>query len=341
MFNRALSIAALFSAAVVARAQSVLFDFDNVAAHTPLPIDVTVSGITAHLSYQFYGYSVQRADTMGFTPNGFSGNCIYPNTVYRDDLYIAFSQSLTEFSMLYSPQELACSSSAKMRVSAYMDATFVGTATTVAPGPGTWPTGQLAFNSATPFNRVVVHYESPPPTGGDYGVIFLSDAMAVTPADGTSTETLAPTKQTVNLGQVDGGGLSRLAVQDGQAETLCKYLVPSMTSPFVRLTLDYTTTKPTPRRIEFFTTSRMANPGLFKIRLLMLNNGWGGYDEVLPPTALGEEWKFGIGRPTDLPSAYIGANGKVQGWIEVFRAGPSSTAKPCIDIDLAVMKVSG
>ncbi|MBS1715752.1 MAG: hypothetical protein JST30_15605 [Armatimonadetes bacterium] len=322
-------------------AQSVAFGFDDVPAHTPLPIDVTAGGITAHLSYQFYGYSVQRADTMGFTPLGFQGNCIYPNTVFRDDLYIAFSEPLTEFSLLYSPQELACSSSATMRVTAYFDATTVGTSVTTAPGAGTWPTGQLSFSSSTPFNRVVVHYDAPPATGGDYGVIFLADQMAVSKVGGATTETLAATKQTVQLGQVDGGSMSRLAVQDGKAETLCKYLVPSMTSPFVRLTLDYTTTKTAPERIEFFTVSRMANSGMYSIRLLMFNFGWGGFDEVLRPTRIGESWQFGIGRPTDLPSAYVGADGKLQGRIEVFRSGPSATAKPCVDVDLAVMKVSG
>ena len=42
----------------------------------------------------------------------------------------------------------------------------------------------LSFNSGqlgSPFNEVVVHYQSPPPTGGDYGTIFVADNMTVTP----------------------------------------------------------------------------------------------------------------------------------------------------------------
>lgn len=56
-------------------AQSVLFDFDNAPLHSPFPIDLTVSGITAHFSANpaYYNYSIQRADALGFTPVGFAG----------------------------------------------------------------------------------------------------------------------------------------------------------------------------------------------------------------------------------------------------------------------------
>jgi hypothetical protein len=118
---------------------------------------------------------------MGFTPAGFSGNCIYPSSVYASDLHIAFFQALTDFSILYAPQELACDSSATMRVTAYMNGTLVGTATTNAVA-GTWPTETLRFSSAQRFNSVVVHYDARPITGGDWGPIFMADNMAVTPA---------------------------------------------------------------------------------------------------------------------------------------------------------------
>lgn len=119
---------------------------------------------------------------LGFTPAGFSGYCIYPNSVFAADLDIGFSQALTQFSILYAPEEYATDSSATMRVTAYMDGTFIGTSTTTASQPGTWPTATLSFSSLSAFNSVVVHYESPPPTGGDYGPIFMADNMYVTVA---------------------------------------------------------------------------------------------------------------------------------------------------------------
>ncbi len=67
-----------------------------------------------------------------------------------------------------------------MRVTAYMNGVYVGTNTAVADPPGTWPSATLSFSSVQPFNSVVVHYDAPPPTGGDYGVIFMADNMNVT-----------------------------------------------------------------------------------------------------------------------------------------------------------------
>jgi hypothetical protein len=161
-------------------AQSVLFDFENAAAHSPLPIDVTAGGITASFSSAGQGFSIQPANTIGFTPSGFSGNCIYPSSVFAADLRIRFSQALSDFSILYAPQELACDSSARMRVTAYMSDVFAGTYTTTAATPGTWPSATLAFSSPLGFNYVVIHYDAPPPTGGDYGPIFMADNMRAT-----------------------------------------------------------------------------------------------------------------------------------------------------------------
>lgn len=172
---------------VPAEAGAVLFNFDNVPQYSPLPLNVTVDGITAHLSATGQGFSIQSANVLGFTPAGFSGNSIYPNSVYPADLIVGFSQTLTDFSILYAPEEYATDSSATMRVTAYMNGTFVGTNTATADPPGTWPSATLSFSSALGFNSVVVHYDAPPPTGGDYGPIFMADNMNVTavPEPGT------------------------------------------------------------------------------------------------------------------------------------------------------------
>jgi hypothetical protein len=171
-------------------AQPVLFDFDSAPLFSPLPIDQTVGGITAHFSATGQGFSIQNANVLGFTPVGFAGRCIYPSSVFPADLLVAVSQPLTAFSILYAVDELATDSSATMRVTAYMNGTFIGTNTAVAQ-PGTWPTQTLSFSSGTPFNSVVVHYDSPPPTGGDYGPIFMADNMFVTPVPEPSSLALS------------------------------------------------------------------------------------------------------------------------------------------------------
>lgn len=167
----------------------LLFDFDNAPLHTSLPIDLTIDGLTAHFTG---GYSIQRADALGFTPAGFVGYCVYPNSVFAADLTVDFSASLTDFSIMYSPQELGCDDSARLRVSAFMNGVQVGTATATAPNPGTWPTGTLSIHVMQGFNRAVVHYDAPPPTCQDYGVIFLADNMLVTVACAAAAVTDQP-----------------------------------------------------------------------------------------------------------------------------------------------------
>lgn len=162
-----------------AAAQTVLFNFDNVAASTPLPITITQSGITAHFTTTGQGYSIQNANVLGFTPKGFSGNCIYPGSVYLTDLYINFDQTITYFSILYACQELACDDAATMRVTAYIKGSYVGTNTKTAAHPGTWPSDSLTCSFPKGFDSVVLHYDKRPPTCQDYGVIFMTDNMRV------------------------------------------------------------------------------------------------------------------------------------------------------------------
>ncbi len=161
-----------------AQAQGILFDFENATLHSGLPMSLSVGGITAQFSATGQGFSIQPANSMGFTPAGFSGNCIYPNSIYAADLLVSFSAPLTNFAILYAPEEYACDSSATMRVTAYMDGKVVGTTTTNAQA-GTWPSETLQFGSTQPFNGVVVHYDAPPVTGGDWGPIFMADNMVV------------------------------------------------------------------------------------------------------------------------------------------------------------------
>ena len=181
MLKRSLTVACLAATALSTQAQTVVFDFDGTPAHSPLPISLTVGGITANFSATGSGFSIQPADTLGFTPVGFAGNCIYPDSVSAADLLVSFSQPLTSFAILYAPEELGCDSSARMRVTAYLDALLVGTATTNASVPGTWPTEWLRYNSTAGFNRVVVHYDAPPACQ-DYGPVFMADNMEIVPA---------------------------------------------------------------------------------------------------------------------------------------------------------------
>ena len=181
-------LAALALGATTARG-SVLFDFNSGPLHASLPLDLTVGGITAHLSATGQGFSIQDPNTtILFTPTGFSGYCLSPNSVFASDLQVDFgSTTLSDFSILVAPQELNTNSTATMRVTGYLNGAFVATSTEMGTEPFFWPSGTLSLHSAQGFNSVVVHYDSPPPTGGDYGPIFVADNMDVTPVPEPAT----------------------------------------------------------------------------------------------------------------------------------------------------------
>lgn len=164
---------------VPATARAETFDFDNAPIRTSLPLFLTVGGVTAHFTATGSGFSIQPANTMGFTPAGFGGLCIYPNGINQADLLVGFSVPIIDFSILYAPQELGCDDSAIMRVTAYMDGALRGTNTTTAPAPGTWPTGTLTYSDPAGFNQVVIHYDRPPACT-DRGPIFMADNMNLT-----------------------------------------------------------------------------------------------------------------------------------------------------------------
>ncbi len=187
-----------------ANAGSVLFDFnDPNLRHAPLPLDLTVAGLTAHLSGTLDNFSIQQlgTDTGGVIPAGFTGNAVYPNGLNTGDLLVGFSQTLTDFSILVAPDELNTDSTATLRVTAFMNGVEVGTNTSMGSPPFFWPSSTLSFSSPQGFNSVVVHYDSPPPTGGDFGTIFMADNMIVTvqPAVVPEPSTLVPALSGVAL----------------------------------------------------------------------------------------------------------------------------------------------
>lgn len=158
-----------------------IFDFENVARHTPLPIQITDKGLSVTFSGTGGGFSIQTSDSIGVMPSFFSGNFISPNSVFAADLVMDFDPPVQFVSLYFAPQELACDSSATIEILAYYRQALVGTNTSVAPTPGTWPTGILSFSNGQIFDKAVVHYLKPPPTGGDYGVIFVVDNVSAAP----------------------------------------------------------------------------------------------------------------------------------------------------------------
>ena len=167
-----------------ARAQSVPFNFDNAPPYTPLPVNVTVAGITATLSGTGQSYSIQNVGATPVHPVGFSGNFLYPSGVFAADLLIGYSKVMTSFSIQYALNELGCDDSATVRVTAFMGTTLVGTNTATIANPNgmSYPVGPLACSFPAGFDNVVVHWDKKGPTCQDYGPNMFFDNMVVTPA---------------------------------------------------------------------------------------------------------------------------------------------------------------
>jgi hypothetical protein len=143
---------------------------------------LTVGGVTAVFFATGQGFSIQDTEqVIGFLPTGFSGQGLVPNSVNLSDLLISFPQeTVTDFSIMVAPQDLNTDSTATLRVTAFMNGVEVGKNTSMGSPPFFWPSSTLSFSSSQGFNSVVVNYDSPPPTGGDFGTIFVADNMIVT-----------------------------------------------------------------------------------------------------------------------------------------------------------------
>ena len=170
-----------------AKAGTILFNFDNATPHTPLtpPLSLTVDGLTATLSSTGGdGFSIQTVGTgtNNITPTGFSGNCIFPSGINTSDLDVSFSRRLTDFSILFATGDLATDSAATMRVTAYLNGTSRrdGHRRALLPSPG--PREHSSISVGGGFDSVVVQYDAPPPTGGDFTPVFIVDNMLVTTA---------------------------------------------------------------------------------------------------------------------------------------------------------------
>jgi hypothetical protein len=114
----ALVLSILTLLASQAAAQSEPFDFDSVPCHTPLLVNLTVAAVTASFSGTGQSYSIERANAPGFTPAGFAGNCLCPNSVLRSDLLVSFSRALQDIDPVRA-NEMGCDASARIRITGH------------------------------------------------------------------------------------------------------------------------------------------------------------------------------------------------------------------------------
>jgi hypothetical protein len=164
------------------------FDFDTgtpaVTATQGMPASQTANGITAYFSSPTPGaggFSVQSDATTQYHMSQFSGNYLWPNSVYSPALDIQFSQPLTAITFTFATADFQqVEIPTTVQCTGYVDSTAtaaVGFATAHGTyGTDTMPMGTLTFNSATPFNVVEIKIPYAPLAASD----FLIDNIIVT-----------------------------------------------------------------------------------------------------------------------------------------------------------------
>jgi hypothetical protein len=166
--------------------------------------------------------------------------------------------------------------------------------------------------------------------------------IMLTAGPATSTETLAPTSEQILLGNPNNGGnLASWAADDANARRICKFIVPNFQSPFVRVNLNFTTTKTTPTAVTFESKAKQGTLGSMGIRLYVQNKVTTAFQEVLGTTPLTVAYQVFSGNATGTLTDFVGAAGAMTGRIEIQQTGPVVGFFPCVDFEYANMKVTG
>ncbi len=190
------------------------FDFDTatpllVATQAGTPLDQTSAGVTAHFTSPTVGaggFSVQSDATTHFHLSQFSGNYLYPNSVYSPALDIQFSQPLTSITFTYATADFTQANvPTTIQVTAYQNSTAnpaVGSASGHALyGTDTMPMSTLTFTSATPFDVVEITIPPAPLAASDFLVDNIIAVTAQAPPSATPTSAGIAATATPTTGQ--------------------------------------------------------------------------------------------------------------------------------------------
>jgi len=134
---------------------------------------------------------------------------------------------------------------------------------------------------------------------------------------------------------VFSGNLASLAAEDGNVEQFRKFLVPSLTSPFVSVRLTYTATILDPTSMQFRVKAKYATPGGLAIRLFQTDLTTGLEIETMPETALHAGLTEYVGTATGDLSRFVDqTTGKTVARLSVRQTGPVA-AVPIISVENA------
>lgn len=160
-------------------------------------------------------------------------------------------------------------------------------------------------------------------------------------ATSNGPEVLAPYAEAILLGTKNSGGdVTSWARADDNARRVCKFIVPNVSAPIVRVDLTYSATIASPVGVALDVRARMSAAGAFKIQAFLQNQSSSGYAVLFGPLSLGLTYATFSGSLAGNLTDYVAPNGDMTARIEVLQTGPSTVALPCADFDLASLSVS-
>ncbi len=163
-------------------------------------------------------------------------------------------------------------------------------------------------------------------------VITRGHAVLLKPVYG-----VAPSDMIVRLGRLTAGSVADLAYDDGVALQVCKFLVPSQTSPIVRI--EFLGTSPVSAVTAFKLTvkSAMATAGAFRQDLALFDYVSGTYTDMRQD-GLGTNYQT-VDLVATQPANMVGSNREVNARLEIYQTGPSAAGRPCANFDLVKWSV--
>ncbi len=150
-----------------AGAATVTFDLDTgaptLSTGQSIPLDQTVSGVTAHMSSPSGPvFSIQTDASTGWKMSQFSGHYLYDNNLNMNPLDIAFSQEVNSITFTFATADFQqVEVHTTIQLTAYLNSTgtpAVGTTTAHGTYAGdTMPMGTLTFDAGSQsFNLVEI-----------------------------------------------------------------------------------------------------------------------------------------------------------------------------------------
>ncbi len=161
-------------------------------------------------------------------------------------------------------------------------------------------------------------------------------AVVWSPGNG---QTLVPHDQTVSIGRISSGDVASLASFDGNAEVLCKFMVPSFQSPIIAFRCDFDSPSANPTAIQAQVAAKLHDSGLFRASVYLHNFVTNTDDGLVLGQPLGSDYAWTLGDAQGNLTDYIGQDNTVQCAVTVSQTGPVVISLPCVAFEAVNIRI--